>query len=427
MARRWLLLSVLLLAASCDLQPVAGSFSIVFLWPQGLEPDIEVYIWAHVEERADVQPPGVVLGGAGPVCYFRGRDCEHPERGVQLALQGVNNGRNRRVVVEVRERPSREARVQYYGISEAFTMEPDTTAVVEVALELQRPRAEQVDAHAEVLLVIPGTRLIDEELYVTKANAQRASLNVSFARGSVGQILVAGDSSFSRGARTYVVTNRACSAGCTCEPGEQSTGEDALVRQRCTIAWDLLSGDPQQFERRVRYPLAVHVKLVDPFGYTAPAWELPVTVDNEPPLVLDASLNLEWAWAGQRVRLTVSLQEPLAEEDGTGGAAPAAGAVLRVEPLANADRAEAPPPLELVGPVRIADTNLYYWSAIVEPGMDAPQGYRFHALGLTDRVGNAAATWGECQALVAASCGGSRVTGTGSATPAPSLPEAARA
>ena len=85
--------AVFLTITSCDgVSP--GTVSFTLEWEQ--EPEGTVYIWVQVEERETPTRPGAILSSAPPVGYAHGDP-------FSVKLEGVDNGDNRYVVVEVRE------------------------------------------------------------------------------------------------------------------------------------------------------------------------------------------------------------------------------------------------------------------------------------------------------------------------------------
>ncbi|MEQ9496506.1 MAG: hypothetical protein RIT81_06600 [Deltaproteobacteria bacterium] len=128
MRRPRLLLAMTLLAAC---QPAPGRFSVTFSWEADAPSDVErapLFVHARVEEREAPDVEGNVLAS------------DVGRLDAPLSIDGVPNGTNRVVVVEIRTAAVRaDGQLRYFGVSRPFDLEPGDDVVVDVLLALRAP------------------------------------------------------------------------------------------------------------------------------------------------------------------------------------------------------------------------------------------------------------------------------------------------
>jgi formylglycine-generating enzyme len=337
--RRLRLISVLAMSLplfGCLAEP--GSFSMTFHWEQ--QPEGSVWIWVQIEERLDHEKEGPILASAGPVEY-------NSSTGMAMEMPQVPNGRNRVVVVEIREGSGSALPVQYHGLSEAFSIEPGKISNVDVYLELQKSDAEQQEA--EVKLYFHG----QERARVGADEIGHATV-LTLTSGAT-TVVVANDASFSANLTTFELASGE-NIACTIE------GD----KDRCEITnWDLTAGLPDVGDGQY----SAYLKFADRFGYETPVFRVSTVLDSQPPQVLVASLSNPDAGLGTMLYLTVTFHEEIKDN-----------AALEVTPEENA-------PL-FSGPLRNGATTSYTWNSTIDenvlPG-DTPFTFSVQA---TDLLGN---------------------------------------
>src|SRR5688572_11349738 len=128
------LLLLPLIALACAPEP--GSARLEFIFDDDIPPLTEtVHIFARVVDR----PTGELLGGIGPVSLSPG------QTSLDVPAISVPNGDDRIAIVEIREGPSTQTQILYYGRSTPFAIEPGevTDVVIQVGLK-SAPHAEPV-------------------------------------------------------------------------------------------------------------------------------------------------------------------------------------------------------------------------------------------------------------------------------------------
>lgn len=271
------LLFVLLSAAAFSCGQAPGSFAISFTWD--IPPAATVWVWVRVEERLDPEEPGPILASAGP-------EARENESSLSLGMDSVAHGKNRVVIVEVRDGPSPNQPVIYYGFSQPFELAPGRHVDVEVPLVLQLPESDLYDA--EVLLLFDGAA----RPKVTPLQASAATVRTRSA-GAVSAVL-ANDASFELN-RTDLLLADGQAAACVEEEVE------GIVWTVCEIpGWDLTAG----FAEIVDQQYTLFVRFVDRYGYESQVYKASVEVDSQPPIPLVGWLSAPvvapasavWGW-----------------------------------------------------------------------------------------------------------------------------------
>ena len=342
----FVLLSLLMLL-SCG-ETVSGTVSLAATWDQ--QPDGPVWLLLKVEERGDPLLPGQILSSAGPTEYIPGEPLE-------LAMAQVPNGENRVVIVEVREGTSTALPVLYYGISGAFSMASGKHVQVEVPLVVQRPEAESGD-HPPVVELVFGGEVREQ---VGKALVSNATVRTR----SVGavELVLANDGSFVAANTRFLVGESGSGISCTAEVVDEVTWDVCEISN-----WDMTAELPDIKDGL----LWVFVKFVDRYGYESSPYKRSVEYDQTAPQILRSTLSPSVAKAGDIVTLSVTMHETVALAD---------GAILTVLP-------DGPGKPAFDGPVQVADSNTYVWTANISAlgeGSDIEYGF---GLWSTDPLGN---------------------------------------
>jgi len=326
-----------------------GSFTLSIVWDT--PPVSTVQVWTRVEERSDPSQPGRILASAGPE--------EHRPGGTTiLRMPSVASGKQRHVVVEVREGPNPGLRVLYYGISAPFELKAGVHQTVEVPLRLQAPASDRRIAASPLELLFDGA----PRRAVSRSGMRRATVRTR-STGAV-QVVLANDASFSAGLQTFPLRD-GDRVLCTEEPAGEDGEEPWTV---CDIGpWDLGAGLPSEADGL----FFVYAKLVDDRGYDSAVHRASVMVDGSGPMVLGASLSTAIAGSGAEVFLTVSVHEELGRES--------EAVKLRLEPSLGAP--------SFSGPQRLGETTSYVWRASVES--QAAEGPYTFWLRAADALGNA--------------------------------------
>ena len=328
-----------------------GAFSISFAWeevPQGT-----VYLWVRIEERTDPAIPGKTLAADGPVAYNSGE-------GVALSLWDVANGDNRVVVVEGRDGENSGLPISWFGLSEGFSITSGKKRDVNVLVTMRPPNA--LLHEAQIKLLFGGS----ESATVGPADMGNATIRTR----SVGaeKLLLARDESFTLDVMNYSLVGEEA-IGCSFEV----EGENEM--EVCDISdYDLTGGaeSPQDG------PYTVFARFFDAYGYQSPVYKATVSLDSAGPMVITAAVSPPFARGGQEVVCSVTVHEPLGE--GTDGTPRASLTVSNVFSGLTTE-------LEFAGPLRVASSNTYVWTAMMaDTGLDG-EAFRF-AVGLEDEVGN---------------------------------------
>ena len=348
-------LASLLLLSACGSMTEPGTVAMSFSWET--PPVGEVWIWVQVEERSEIEQAGPILASVGPAAYTHGEV-------LALGLGQVPNGKNRVVVVEVREGASEGLPVLFYGLSAAFSVEPGRDTVVDIPLALQPP---ETQAHEPELSL-----LFDGKVEDTVGVASLARATIRTRSAAALSVTLANDASFSANLTTISLADADAIA---CEKEEVA----GVEWDECEIRdWNLGAGLGETLTDGL---YSVYVKFQDRYGYESQVYKASVMFDSLPPQVLIASITPAVAHADEWVYLNVSFHEPLGEGQGD--------AILTISP--DGDGAPA-----FSGPERVGTSNAYLWTAHV-PAMEVEDTsvYTF-AVQVADGYGNS----GDSQDLV---------------------------
>ena len=326
----------------------AGSFSLSISWDT--KPPGKVWVWGRVEERADPTQSGTILASVGPEEY----ESSEP---FALAMEGVGNGDNRYLIIEVRDGANPTLAILYYGISEAFSLEPGRHTHVDVPMVLQVPEAAAMEASMELLF---GGEVEDQvgPTQITGATVRTRSLHAT-------TIMLANDASFSAGVTEYGLGG---DNAITCTTDEDGDG----IWDLCEVPdWDLTAGLSGELSDE---QYTVFVKFLDKYGYESPVYRASVVLDSHGPLVLLASVTPAVARPGTEVFLSVTFHEALDEMD--------VGGELHPEPA-------LPSGTVVAGPTRVGTSTSYLWTLSLPVDWSGAESFTF-LVDSRDRLGNEA-------------------------------------
>jgi len=344
MTRTVTLLFAIAFLSSCGRD--SGSFSMSVSWDR--PPEGKVWIWSRVEERPDATQSGLILASAGPEAY------EHGDA-ISLAMSGVTNGDNRRIVVEVREGANPSLAILYYGISEPFSLAPGEHTHVDVPLTLQIPEAAAVKASVELLF--------DGQHLEQVGSGQIVAATIRTRSANAATIMVANDASFSANVSEFSLDD-GDAVTCEEEEGDGATWDVCRVDD-----WDMTAGLEEE-PGDGRY--AIFIKFLDRYGYESPVHRASVMLDSQGPLALLASVSPAVARPGTEVLVSITFHELLAEGDG--------GGTLHVSP-------ELPAGSQSTGPVQVGASTSYLWTLSLPAEWNGAEAFTF-TVDARDRLAN---------------------------------------
>ena len=257
-----------------------ADISIRFIWeddPPAPADYGRFFVHASVEERANADAPGRILG----------TDVQPMASAVNLDLSSISNGDNRVVILEIRDGADRNnSRVHYFGLSEPFSVQPGLSIVIEVRLKIQ-PVPSIPDDPSNPGLVIDGVvdgrvRVPDVDLLIT-------------APGAVA-IVVANDPSFSN-APAIPIDSLTVARASTSTP-----------TYRVPHNLDLGLGCMPCADG----PRVVFAKVLNAQGYESATLSARVTLDRTGPKLIAVSISPITARSGINAFLTATLDEQAA-------------------------------------------------------------------------------------------------------------------
>ena len=346
MQKKWFVIWALGLALSGCSGDTAGSLSIRFAW--GVAPSGPVWVWLTVEERDNVEKPGVVLAADGPTRYVHGEPFD-------VTLEDIPNGDDRVVIMEVREGEGEGLPIRYYGISEPFSMRPDKKMVVDVPVTLQVPPAQK--QNVEVLMLFDG---VTRES-VTLEEAADATVRIR-SDASVAAF-IAPDVSFAMTVKKVVLES-----GDGIECWDETDGD--IAWHVCDVhGWDVTGGRTNPSDGRYY----VFVKLVDRLEYESQVHHDSILLDTTPPEPVLSSVSPEHASSSSVVVVIAALDEPLDDE-------PTAGIISTTPSPPGAPKFQ--------GPTRLGTSNTYVWLADLAEQTGLESGEYTFMVALEDTLGN---------------------------------------
>jgi hypothetical protein len=343
-----LLLTTGILAA-CTEAP--GRFRVEFTFEEP-EPDAEALgaLWLHVqvEERGDPNAAGDVLASA----------VEPMTVNPTVTLDAVRHGEDRVVVAEIRggEHPSNSP-LEYFGLSETFSLAPGDDKTIPVRLRLNHPPG---DGRADFLEIL-GTRggLI---------NHKDATIRIE--DDDVNELLLAKDPQFTVG--------RAMFKASSLTPNAPSGVP------RYEVVYDLEDGLCSSSPCDI--PVTVYGRIVNAQGIVSKTATASVTLDRTAPRVVETSVVL--SVRSGNTNLPASDVRAL----GRGGSATLVFSVSEL--LASPPRVEAHVGDEVLPFVRISDDDpnerTYTFSLTIDEMTSTSSAVAEIRVGLEDIVGNVA-------------------------------------
>jgi hypothetical protein len=344
-------LTALLFAIACAPDP--GKIRLVVDWG-AYKPTDPVYLWLRVEERPALNTSGITLSSAGPLLLG-------PLDSFDVPLD-VPHGKDRVVIIEVRDSSSSSQPIVLYGISDKFSFHAGDDLTVEVPIKITQsesitfaPELELVGAEQVVLATYPSSSGVPQPVPLEQLR------NVDFRSRTVGAagIVLSRASSFS-GATVYDLGSRDSQINCEPIPGDEGM-------QDCEVTeLDLAEG----IENPPDGQYTLFVKLLDRYGYESPVYELTVALDSTAPLPALATLSPTSVKAGDSALLTVTFGEELLN--------------FPENPGLIADPNEG---ITFAAGERIGESNTFRWVLTATAGSETPKPYTFKVQA-RDLVGN---------------------------------------
>ncbi len=232
---------VLLLSCAEGMDP--GTFSIIFEWEDPPpENTTELGIWGRVERD------GLQIAESEVVSY---RD------GINLDFGDVPNGEQLVVVIEVKEGLEKSSRAMYFGMSDAFTLEPGKHTEVSVDLQLSSTPKKPEGVNSDAVLTI--LEALETGGYVKSNN-----VTLLFHAEKAATVLLANDEDF---LSTSLLERRL-----------EYLEKDDAGRYKFS-GWDLNAGlvDTEDGAR------AVFIKFKNEYGYESETVSQKIILDTHPP------------------------------------------------------------------------------------------------------------------------------------------------
>ncbi len=340
------LLVVLTLAPCACASSDGGSVSASFSFEE--PPEETVWIWAKVVVDKEGHKDGSSLASDGPHEYAPGAK-------LSVELDGVLHGTHRRVVVEIRDGPSPNLPVVYYGISARFSLAPGKSKTVNVHVPLRRPAGS-----GSVRVLFDD----DEFSAVGLQDIQKAKIVVESTNAST--LLLSNSVSFG------VVDSVRIEEGAEEIPCEHDSSGTDIVSTCEYPGWNLLAGLFAGPDDAVDGRYFVYVKFIDENGYEGGIASASVTLDTTPPEVMSASI-LKYQEEGMEHAIVFLAADEVIDVDPK-------NSQLTVEPAGEGS------PL-FAGPQRVGLSTSYQWHAQTEIGDDDKSTYTF-SVRLMDGLGN---------------------------------------
>ena len=349
-----LVLVLPLLSLSCSVEP--GAVSVAIEWSEA--PTQEVWLWTSVKELGQDGTKGKVLALVGP---------ERLEVGgsTSMFLKDVPNGEGRVVVVEVREGPSDNLPVVYYGVSEPFSIVAGKQSYNDAVVVLHTPEAD-----GSIALMFQG----EERATVNLGELTSATL-VTHSKGAVS-LLLSNSLSFDMH-QEWSIGQESSKLSC------RIVTEESVAWDECEVqGWDLTAGLFPHYDEVTDGRYFIYAKFLDENGYQGATASTSVTLDTEGPELLSSSIVKYGDENQEHALLTVTTDEPLGPDP--------EGTMLIVLP----DVESAP---HFSGPAQIGQSTSYQWVTTydLQGEVSDKLQYTFVAK-LRDELGNL----GESQQLV---------------------------